>query len=359
MKKHLTDLGIERMSPPKAGQTEIFDLGYPGLALRIGNGGAKSFVLFFRREGKLRRVTLGRWPRITLAAARDAWRTIQEGKPLAQEQSSGALFSAAFEDYIKRDAAQRNKPSSLYQLTKAIELDVLPVWRGRRVDEIAKRDVNALLDFIIDRGAPIKARRVCAYLARFFKWCVDREVIQTNPMAGMERPGTEASCDRVLSDDELAEVWNAAGELPSFGPLVKLLILTGARREEIGQLKWSEIAGDTIKLSNGRTKTGVPQTIPLSPQARELLAGSRRIAGSDYVFTTDGVKPVSAWSRAKARLDEACGVADWRIHDLRRTVATGLQRLGFNLQTIEAVLGHTSGSRSGSCWRLSASQLRY
>ena len=166
-------------------------------------------------------------------------------------------------------------------------------------------------------------------------------------MAGMERPGTEASRDRVLSDDELAEVWNAAGELPSFGPLVKLLILTGARREEIGQLKWSEIAGDTIKLSNGRTKTGVPQTIPLSPQARELLAGIRRIAGSDYVFTTDGVKPVSAWSRAKARLDEACGVADWRIHDLRRTVATGLQRLGFNLQTIEAVLGHTSGSRSG------------
>ena len=109
-------------------------------------------------------------------------------------------------------------------------------------------------------------------------------------MAGMERPGTEASRDRVLSNDELAKVWRAAGELPSFGSLVKLLILTGARREEIGQLKWSEIEGDTIKLSNGRTKTGVPQTIPLSHQARELLAGIPRI--SDFVFTTDGVKPV-------------------------------------------------------------------
>ena len=98
---------------------------------------------------------------------------------LAQEQSSGALFSVALEDYIKRDAAQRNKASSLYQLTKAIELDVLPVWRGKRVDEITKRDVNALLDSIIDRGAPIKARRVCAYLARIFRWCVDREVIRT------------------------------------------------------------------------------------------------------------------------------------------------------------------------------------
>ena len=347
MKKHLTDLAIERIRAPKAGQLEIFDLGYPGLALRIGNGGAKSFVLFFRREGKLRRVTLGRWPRISLASARDAWRTIQEGKPLVQDQSRRELFSAAFEDYIKRDAAARNKPSSLYQLTRAIEHDVLPAWRGKRVDEIAKRDVNALLDSIIDRGAPIKARRVFAYLARFFKWALDREIIKTNPMQGMQRPGTETSRDRVLSDGELAKVWNAAGELPMFGPIVRLLILTGARREEITQLRWSEIDGDTIKLSNGRTKTGVPQTIPLSAPARELLAGIPRIAGSDYVFTANGTKPVAAWPGAKASLDKSCGVDGWRIHDLRRTVATGLQKLGVNLQTIEAVLGHTSGSRGG------------
>lgn len=124
-----------------------------------------------------------------------------------------------------------------------------------------------------------------------------------------------------------------------------MLILTGARREEISQLRWSEIDGDTIKLSGARTKNGEPHTIPLSAPALELLARLPRI--SDLVFTYNGGKPIAAWGRAKATLDKACGVEGWRIHDLRRTVATGLQKLGVNLQTIKAVLGHTSGSRGG------------
>jgi len=126
-----------------------------------------------------------------------------------------------------------------------------------------------------------------------------------------------------------------------------LLILTGARREEIGQLKWSEIEGDLIALEGARTKNAVPQTIPLSLPAATVLQHVPRIAESKRVFTTNGKTAVSGWSRAKSKLDELSGVSDWRIHDLRRTVATGLQKLGVNLQTIEAVLGHTSGSRSG------------
>ena len=346
MKKHLTDLGIERMNPPKAGQVEIFDLGYPGLALRIGNGGAKSFVLFFRREGKLKRVTLGRWPRITLVVARDAWRAIQEGKPLAQEQSGGELFSAVAEEWLRRDQS-KNKASSVYQVTRALELDVLPAWRGMRVDEIGKRHVIELLDAITDRGAATKANRVFAYLRTFFGWCVKRDLLKTSPMEGLDKPGTETSWDRVLTDAELASVWRGASELQGFGPIVKLLLLTGARREEIGQLRWSEIQDGMIQLSNGRTKTGTPHNIPLSPQAREILESRPRIAGSDLVFTVDGGKPLAAWSRAKARLDELCGVDSWRIHDLRRTVATGMQKLGVTLQVVEAVLGHTSGSRGG------------
>ena len=342
MKKHLTDLGIERMKAPKAGQEEVFDLGYPGLALRIGNGGAKSFVLFFRREGKLKRVTLGRWPRISLKDARDSWRLVQEGKPLVQEASGGQLFSAAVEEWLKRDQS-KNKASSVYQVTRALEHDVLPAWRGKRVDEIGKRHVIELLDAITDRGAATKANRVFAYLRNFFGWCVKRDLLQVSPMDGLDKPGSETSRDRVLSDDELAKVWRAAGELNGFGTIARLLILTGARREEIGQLKWSEIEGDTIYLSNGRTKTGAPHIIPLSPQARELLDLLPRYG--EFVFGGD--KPIAGWSRAKARLDEACGVADWRIHDLRRTVATGLQRLGVTLQVVEAVLGHTSGSRGG------------
>jgi integrase len=125
--------------------------------------------------------------------------------------------------------------------------------------------------------------------------------------------------------------------------VVRLLALTGARREEIAKLRWSEIDGDTIKLEGSRTKTGAPHTIPLSLAAQALLNSLPHLG--DFVF--NGVRPVSNWSHSKNELDAASGVTNWRIHDLRRTVATSLQKLGVNLQTIEAVLGHTSGSRSG------------
>ena len=125
-----------------------------------------------------------------------------------------------------------------------------------------------------------------------------------------------------------------------------MLILTGARREEISQLKWSEIEGDAIHLSNGRTKNGEGHIIPLSAAAKALLASLPKVEG-EFVFSYDGVKGVSGWSRNKRNLDAACGVQDWVLHDIRRTVATGMQKLGIPLPVTEGVLGHSSGSRSG------------
>jgi integrase len=126
-----------------------------------------------------------------------------------------------------------------------------------------------------------------------------------------------------------------------------MLILTGARREEITQLRWSEIQGDDIHLGGDRTKNDQPHIIPLTPMARSLLDNVPRIAGSDVVFTNTGTKPIADWSHPKADLDDVSGVTGWRIHDLRRTVATGMQRLGVGLQVVEAVLGHVSGSKAG------------
>jgi integrase len=152
----------------------------------------------------------------------------------------------------------------------------------------------------------------------------------------------------VLSDDELLAVWRGAEQLGfPFGIAVQLLILTGARREEIGQLKWSEIADNTISLRGTRTKNGEPHDIPLSAPALALLEDVPRIGNSDYIFTTNGKTPISGWSHAKSELDKIASVTDWRIHDLRRVVATGLQKHGTPLQVTEAVLGHISGSRAG------------
>jgi integrase len=346
MKKHLTDAAIARYRAPKAGQEEIFDLGYPGLALRVGYGGAKAFVLFHREGGKLKRTTLGRWPKISLAEARDSWRRVAEGKPPTQtsEHPKEHLFPQMVEIWLKLDAAQRNKPSSLSTLHRLVDHDILPAWRDRYITDITRKDVAALIDGIVGRGAPVKARQVHAYLHRMFKWLAGRGIIPANPMQDMERPAKESSRERFLSDDELAKVWSAAEGVP--GAVIKMLILTGARREEIAQLKWSEIQGDEIHLSNGRTKNGEAYIIPLSKAAQELLTSLPRISG-EYVFTINGQKPVSGWSGVKSKLDAACGVKDWVIHDLRRAVATGLQRFGVTLQVTEAVLGHTSGSRGG------------
>jgi integrase len=129
--------------------------------------------------------------------------------------------------------------------------------------------------------------------------------------------------------------------------MFQMLILTGARRTEIAALRWSEIKDDTIILPRERTKSGEAHTIPLAPQALAILKDLPRIGPSDFVFTTNGRNPFIDFSGSKRRLDAITKIPPWRIHDLRRTVATGLQRLGINLQVIEAVLGHVGGSRSG------------
>ena len=190
MKKHLTDAAIQQFRAPKEGQQEIFDASYPGLAIRIGKGGAKSFVLFHRPEGKLTRTTLGRWPRVSLADAHNAWRRVAEGKaPTVEQESTGELFATVAEQWLKLDCAPRHKASSLKVTERIVDHDILPAWADRRIDHITRRDVASLLDSIVARGAPIKARSVHAALHRLFKWSVGRGIVAVNPVADMEKPG--------------------------------------------------------------------------------------------------------------------------------------------------------------------------
>ena len=144
-----------------------------------------------------------------------------------------------------------------------------------------------------------------------------------------QAPTKAGKRERVLSDDELVKVWQAAGG-DAYGDIVKLLVLTGARREEITQLRWDEIDGAVINLPGERTKTGEPRRVPLSKPALEILAGVPRNGAEVF-----GSK--RAWSRAKARIDAATRINEpWMIHDLRRTAATGMQKLGIQLQVVEA-----------------------
>jgi integrase len=202
-----------------------------------------------------------------------------------------------------------------------------------------------VIDAIADRGTIIMARRVHGHLHRLFAWSVGRSIIDVNPLANVDRPGSETKRERVLTDGELVAIWNAAADAGyPYGDIFKLLILTGGRRDEIGRLRWSEIADGQIELTGLRTKNGQPHIIPLSTLARAVIEQLARIDGGDAVFTK-GKGPVNGWALIKSQLDAASKVTDWRIHDLRRTAATGLQKLGLPVQVTEAVLGHVSGSR--------------
>jgi integrase len=260
-------------------------------------------------------------------------------------------FSAVADEWLKRDQVHKR---SAAEVKRVIERDVKPAWDGRLIATLSRRDVIDLIDGVVDRGAVTMARRLHAHLHRLFRWSVGRGILAVNPMTDLPKPGKAVKRDRVLVDAELAAVWKAADKVGwPFGPPVQLLILTAARRDEIGALCRSEIDGATIELSGERTKNGEPHTIPLSTTAAQLIESLPRIGPGDLVFTTNGKTAVSGWSKAKSSLDDAAtklygrALPAWRLHDLRRTTATGMQRIGISLQVVEAILGHVGGSRAG------------
>jgi integrase len=187
------------------------------------------------------------------------------------------LFENVVEEWIRRDQS-KNKPSSLYQVTRSLEVDLLPAWRGKRVDEIGKRDVIELLDNIADRGAPAMARRVQSHIRRFFRWCIERDILKIDPTQAMPRVGNGKSRDRVLTDEELTRVLTACSG--PYRAVVRMLALTGARREEIAQLRWSEIDGNyhqARRLSHQDRRTAYDTIILGSSGTAEGPTAHRRV----------------------------------------------------------------------------------
>jgi integrase len=192
------------------------------------------------------------------------------------------------------------------------------------------------------------AARTAAYGRACYAWAVKRVAVPGNPFLALPVPASAPARDRVLTDDELAAIWRATEKASApFGTLVRLLMLTGQRREEVASMQWAEIADDLSAwtIPGVHIKNGKPHLVPLSGPVQDILRPL--IRGEDLVFRGRVGTAFSGWSACKADLDKDSGVTGWRIHDLRRTLATGLQRLGVRLEVTEAVLNHISGSRSG------------
>jgi integrase len=314
-----------------------------GLYLVVQPSGSKSWAVRYRYGGRPRKHTIGSYPVFDLKAARDSaskvLRAVSEGRD-PEQRRSGSIEDAVSQ-FLERHCKDY-RPRSLKETERLLRLYVLKAWHGRTIDAITRADVRAMLAGIKD--APVTANRVHSITRKLFNWAVENDIIVSSPVAGVRPPSQETSRDRVLSDAELREIWRAAPEGP-FGAIIKLAILTGQRRSEVSGMEWSEIAGDTWTLPKERTKNERQHEVPLSRQAVALLKSQMRISDR-FVFSYD-TKPFNGFSKSKARLDAACGVQNWTIHDLRRTVASGMVKLGVSLVVIEKVLNHVSGSLDG------------
>jgi integrase len=350
-----------------------------------------SWAVRYRAAGKPRKVTLGAYPAVDLKAARDlgrkALRAAAEGRDPAREKQEAKgeakrqaaeekraerdLFENVAVEFLSRHAVKNTRENSFTETARILGLKrgdvdgwdetgkgVTAEWKGRKVQDISRRDVIALLDAIVDRGAPVMANRTLAAVRKLFNWCVGRDIIEASPATLVELPGKENSRTRVLSDDELRLLWKAAdGEGYPFGPVIKLMALLGHRENEIARMRWAELDldGKVWTLSANRTKNNEPHTLPLPDAAVAILEKLPKIKSDEgFVFIGRKGKPPTAFSHAKIRTDNAIAAAnnnkpipDWVFHDLRRTMVSGMARLHIPVAVAEKAINHKSGTFRG------------
>ena len=387
----LTDKQIEKAKPaPQDKRYILWDALMPSMGLRVTDKGHKSFLVQRRVNGRMVKLTLGEYPAVSLAEAREkAQAAVKEmARGIDPRQSKPApvtasglrkdSFEGAVESYIKREVEKNRRPRTQDEIIRPLRKLLVPRWGTLPLREIGPREIVELLDELVDADKPVAANRTYSVLRRFFRWCVERHLIQTNPAVTVRKPTKEQSRSRALSDDELREVWTATEGLGwPFGPFFRTLILTGQRRNEVAGMVWAEIDTDLRQwtIPAERTKNAKEHAVPLSEPMRAILSAAPRFGDDDEadedqkarpVFTTNGKTGVSGFSRGKARLEAdiltsrkraaaAAGrdpqrvkqLSPWTLHDLRRSCATGMGRIGIAPHIIETVLNHSSGFRGG------------
>jgi integrase len=405
-KRRFTDLAIRKLKPNRNKRLELPDGEAHGLYVCVQPSGAKSFAMRFRRpDGRNARLVLGGFDPAKRTSHKEpqigADLTLVEARMLAgrihHERARGAdVIADRKADKIKRRLqAAADKENSFAPLARqyfehharhkqrrwreaaryfgldyresVAEPTVIPNglchrWADKVVGEIGPADIKVVMNEAITRSVPglerlretpraeATGRALHARLSAFFGWLVSDLKIESNPCSKLKRPAPSKSRDRVLSDAELVAVWRACDELvPQYGALTRLLVLTGARLREIGYMRWFELSDDLTlwTLPAARAKNGRNHLVPLSSLAASIIAKVPRTS-DEFVLSLGGNKAVESYWRLKRRLDALAPVAEpWTLHDLRRTTASGLQRLGIKLEVTEAVLNHTSGSRGG------------
>jgi integrase len=351
----LTKENVGKLKLGGAADRIWFDDKITGFGVRLREGGKRTWIIQYRVGRKTRRFTLADVEKLSAERAREEARNrlaqvTLGGDPKAdlddKRRKAEDDLGSVVELYLQaREPALRAK--SVAESRRYLRVYWKPL-HGMPAHEVTRRDVAAQITRITADHGPVPASRARAYLSALMSWAMREGLVEANPVTGTNKPPEPAARDRVLSDEEIAAVWNACRD-DDLGRIVKLLMLTGCRRDEIANLRWSELDLESavINLPGERTKNGRAFEIPLSGPAVDILRSCPRRIGRELVFG-DGEGGFQGWSKAKISLDKRAAIAPWRIHDLRRTVATVMaDKLGVLPHIIEAMLNHVSGHKAG------------
>jgi integrase len=340
--------------PPGKSEAIYFDDELPGFGLRVRAGGSARWIVQYKLGDKQRRMTFGTLDQLPPAKAREMARdllaAVRSGRdPQAEKMNvrttANQTFGVVLVSYLARQEG-RLKTRSFSETKRILTTQWKPL-HGLSLDNIGRATIADLLFKIADKNGKHASTHARSSLSAFFSWAMREGLCETNPVIATNKAIDPVVRDRVLADNEFRAIWEALPD-SDYGRIVRLLILTGCRREEIGSLAWSEVdlENHVIVLPGERTKNKRAHQIPLSDMARNILRDAPNYGGS-HVFGRKG-NGFSGWSRAKRKLDaELPDIEQWRIHDIRRTVATGMADLGVQPHIVEAVLNHVSGHKAG------------
>lgn len=331
-----------------------------GLRLRLGSGGRvnRTWITQYRRAGATRRMLLGSAAVLSADAARAAAKKVlaavtlghdPQGDRVDRRSKDQTSLRAVIEEYLKAKAVEV-RPRTLVEITRYLTGRYFKPLHVVPVDQVTRKDIAARLVVISRESSSITAARARAAVSAFYGWAMQMGLVEANPVIGTIQPKNSEGRSRVLSDAELAAVWGACRD-DDYGRIVRLLILSGCRRQEVGGMRWSEFdtGRGTWLIPAARAKNEHEHELPLPRAAWDIIEGVPQLASRDQLFGARAERGFSAWCDGKQELNRRLGtsVAPFVLHDIRRSVATGMANIGIQPHIIEAVLNHQSGHKRG------------
>jgi integrase len=337
----LTDLLISKIGSPDKGQKTYFDDLLPGFGIRVSQGGTKSFVVMSGKDRNLK--TLGKYPELGLKEARAAAKLVQSDV-VFQIPRPSALPSIGFLEAKERflaDSKARTKPRTIAEYRRLLDRHFTFETKLR---EITRSDIMQVIEKL--KKTPAERQHAFVAIRTLMNWCVKHGLLELSPVPRLTFSAPARS--RILSDEELRLVWRRAEQFGyPYGRIVQLLILTGQRRSEVAELRRKWLHDDTIAFPIGFTKNKREHTIPIGVTTQQIIRALP--SDTEFLFPSrlSDSKPFNGWSRCKRTFDEPLKLAEYTLHDLRRTYSSNMARLGVPIHVTEKLLNHVSGTVSG------------